>query len=95
MVSFPSPLAHSFDTEIPIVAYHSLSDPPELLFSSNFLRCCRYIAVAHFYTCGEKMLGMLDILRQLRWSLQTRPYATECGQWTFWLVGLVYRLAVA
>ena len=57
MASYPSKSAHSFDMRASIVAHHGLSDPMELFITSDFLHRCRYIAVAHIWTCGEKKLG--------------------------------------
>ena len=45
MACYPSITAHSIDILIPTVAYYAPSEPPELLFISDFLRRCRYTAV--------------------------------------------------
>ena len=57
MASNPSTLPQSYDIMIPVVAHHSPSDPPELLFTSHFLCRCPYIAVARIWTCGGRKLG--------------------------------------
>ncbi len=74
MASYPSILAHSFDIQIPVAAHHRPSEPPRIVFTSDFLYRYRYIAVAQSWTCGEKKLGKAW---HLGWSLQTRPYAME------------------
>ena len=56
MASYPSILAHSYDIRIPVAAENSPSDPPELIFASDFtslsLHRCRPIL-----NLGEKKLG--------------------------------------
>ncbi len=56
MASYPS-TAHSFDIRIPVAAHYGLFESPKLVFTSDFLHGCRYVAVARNSTCGEKKLG--------------------------------------
>ena len=80
MVSYLSTTAHFFDILIPVVAQHHLSGPPMLVYTSvSYVVAPTSLSLA-FGPTGKKRLG---ILRQPRWSLQTRQYAMECGQWTF------------
>ena len=72
MASYPSPVPHFFNPRRPVVAYHGLSNAPELGFTSELRCCCRYVAVARFSTSGEQKLG---ILRQLFGILQAQPPA--------------------
>ena len=55
---------HSYDILTPVVTQYSRSKPPELTFTSDFLRRCRNIVVARFSTSGEGILG------SSRWSWQ-------------------------
>ncbi len=50
MTCYPSRSTHSFDIQTHFVAYHGISEAPEGVFTRDFLRRCRYIAVAQIQT---------------------------------------------
>ena len=77
----PSTTTHIHLILIPIVAHYGPSEPPRALFTSGFLHRCRPIAVAQFWTYGEKKLGKAWHLRHLRWSFQTPLRAQHAMEW--------------
>ena len=68
IASYPSTTAHCYDIQIPVAAYHHPSNPPELVFISDFPRRCRLIAVAQSLSpdiqlTEKRCLAILGILR--------------------------------
>ena len=71
------------DIVIPIAAQYSPSDPPKLIFTSDFTYRGPYIAVADICTCGQRslaMLGNLQELRYIRWNARMRAMDVLIGR---------------
>ena len=59
MVRYPSTTAYPFNILMPVVAYNGPSDAPEPLFTSDFLHCYRYNAVARVESAEKTSLAKL------------------------------------
>ncbi len=85
MASYPATTAHYYDIRVPVAAQYGLSEPLMLVFTSDFLRRYRYIAVAQIWTCGEKKLGKAW---HFGWSLQM----AICDGWLRAMDALIGRI---
>ena len=76
-----------YDTLIPIAAHYGSSDPPKLVFMSDFTNCGPYIAVARICTCGERSLAILGKQWELHEEMECANAGNGRSDWSDMYIG--------